>query len=153
MTTTTIINQNRVQTDVLGRVRVSAETREAMMDAYEVQGGSAVRFACEHGVRPTTFASWIQKRRRARGDYEDEEIRRKLRMRKPRVDSVGLTVPEHSEEEGMKLIEVDLSELEPALPVAESHALKVTLSNGAEVELCSEAQLPLLKALMKEVSC
>ena len=44
MTTTTIIDQNRVQTDVLGRVRVSAETREAMMDAYEEQGGSAARF-------------------------------------------------------------------------------------------------------------
>ena len=151
MTTTTIIDQNRVQTDVLGRVRVSAETREAMMDAYEAGGGSAASFAREHGVRPTTFASWIQKRRRARGDYEDSEIRRKLRMRKPRVDSVDLTVPEPSE--GMKLIEVDLSELEPALPVAESHALKVTLANGVEAELCSVDQIPLLKALLKEVSC
>ena len=155
--TMTTIDQEIVKTDALGRVMVSPETREAMMDAFEAGGGSAARFAREHGVHPQTFATWIQKRRRARGDYEDESIRRKLRMRKPHGESVHLIPPALTEvaDEGMKLIEVDLGGAMglPEQPAPVSHALKVTLANGAKVELCSEAQLPLLKALMKEVSC
>ena len=154
MTTTTIIDQKIVQTDVLGRVRVSVETREAMMDAYEANGGSAARFAREHGVRPTTFASWIQKRRRARGDYEDAEIRRKLRMRKQPEDFVKST-PAPPSSESMHLVEVSLP---PSLAIPHNEAtpcspLRVTLPNGVMAEVSDTEQIPLLKALLKEVSC
>ena len=73
--TMTTIEQEIVKTDALGRVMVSHKTREAMMDANEAGGGSAARFAREYGVHPQTFATWIQKRRRARGDYEDQKCR------------------------------------------------------------------------------
>jgi hypothetical protein len=67
--------------DVLGRVKVKAEHREAMLDAFEASGMSGQAFAIHHGIKVQTFASWIQKRRRSRGDYDDEQICTTLRMR------------------------------------------------------------------------
>ncbi len=76
-----------LKVDVLGRVTVPKEKREELLDAFEASGMSGAQFAQHHGINVQTFASWIQKRRRARGDYEDEEKRRKLRMGKRRPKS------------------------------------------------------------------
>lgn len=62
--TTTVL-----KTDVLGRVKVSREHREALLAAFDSSGMSGVAFARVHGVNYPTFASWIQKRRRERGLY------------------------------------------------------------------------------------
>lgn len=59
-----------LKTDALGRVRITAQHREALLDAYEQSSMSGAKFAAAHGVKYTTFASWIQKRRRDRGQYE-----------------------------------------------------------------------------------
>ena len=47
-----------------------------MLDVFEAGDLSAAAFARKHGVHVQTFASWIQKRRRSRGGYENEEVRR-----------------------------------------------------------------------------
>ena len=65
MTDTTTV----LKTDVLGRVKVSREHREALLDAFETSGLSGVAFARHHGVTYPTFATWMQKRRRERGLY------------------------------------------------------------------------------------
>jgi|GEM_PF-4125838 len=57
------------KTDVFGRVRISKEHREALLDAFENGGTSGLAFARTHGVNYQTFASWIQKRRRERDSY------------------------------------------------------------------------------------
>lgn len=62
--TTTIL-----KTDVLGRVKIGRDHREALLDAFEQGGASGKAFARDHGVNYQTFASWIQKRRRERGLY------------------------------------------------------------------------------------
>ena len=59
-----------LKTDGLGRVRVNAKHREAMLDAYEASSMTGVKFAAAHGVKYPTFASWLQKRRRVRGQSE-----------------------------------------------------------------------------------
>ena len=69
-----------IKTDSLGRVRVPKEHREAMLDAFEASAMSGAEFARNHGVPVMTFGSWIQKRRRARGDYDDAEKRKELRI-------------------------------------------------------------------------
>lgn len=69
MTTTTT---HVLKTDSLGRVKVSDDYREAVLDEFERGGMSGQAFAQLHGIKYTTFASWIQKRRRERGDYFDE---------------------------------------------------------------------------------
>jgi hypothetical protein len=61
---TTILKQ-----DALGRVNHTAEQREALLDEFERSGLKGLPFARMAGINYQTFASWIQKRRRARGDY------------------------------------------------------------------------------------
>jgi hypothetical protein len=55
--------------DVLGRVTLPAAQREALLDEFDRSGMKGQPFAKLLGVNYPTFASWIQKRRRARGDY------------------------------------------------------------------------------------
>ena len=59
-----------LKTDVIGRVRITAKHREALLDAYEASSMTGMKFAAAHGVKYPTFASWIQRRRRDRGQYE-----------------------------------------------------------------------------------
>lgn len=58
----TILKQDRV-----GRVRTPPEKQAEMLAAFERSAMSAVEFAEHAGIKYPTFASWIQKRRRARG--------------------------------------------------------------------------------------
>jgi len=50
--------------DRLGRVRVSAERREALLDEFERCGVSGAQFAKSIGVNYQTFSAWRQKRAR-----------------------------------------------------------------------------------------
>ena len=74
MTNTTIAEEPEVllKTDRLGRVQMPADKRELILDRFESSGLSGKRFAAQIGVKYTTFASWVQKRRRERGDYSNE---------------------------------------------------------------------------------
>lgn len=62
-----------LKTDVLGRVRIPPSKRESILDAFERSGMSGVAFAKHIGVKYPTFATWVQGRRRARGDYPNPE--------------------------------------------------------------------------------
>jgi len=55
-----------LKVDALGRVRVSVQRREALLDAFESCGVSAMEFAAHVGVKYQTFATWRQKRNRQR---------------------------------------------------------------------------------------
>lgn len=57
-----------LKTDLLGRVRVPPDKREAILDAFERSGMSGQAFAEYVGVKYPTFATWVQKRRKARGE-------------------------------------------------------------------------------------
>ena len=48
----------------------SAEPREAILDEFERSGLKGAAFARMTGLQYQTFASWIQRRRHKRGDYE-----------------------------------------------------------------------------------
>lgn len=55
--------------DVSGRGTATKAQREALLDEFERSGLNGKPFARVAGVNYQTFASWIPKRRRARGDY------------------------------------------------------------------------------------
>jgi len=55
--------------DVLGRVTIPKAQREALLDEFERSGLKGKPFARLVGVNYQSFACWIQKRRRERGDY------------------------------------------------------------------------------------
>jgi DNA-binding transcriptional regulator YiaG len=53
--------------DTMGRVRVPKARREMLLDEWERSGGSAAQFAGYVGIKYSTLANWIQKRRKQRG--------------------------------------------------------------------------------------
>jgi hypothetical protein len=68
MTNTTLPDEV-LKTDVLGRVRTPKARREALLEEFERSGVSGKKFAALVGVNYQTLASWVQKRRKARGQY------------------------------------------------------------------------------------
>ena len=52
--------------DARGRVRVSAQRREALLDEFERSAMSGEKFARLAGIRYSTFANWVLQRRRRR---------------------------------------------------------------------------------------
>ena len=55
--------------DSLGRVTMVREQREALLDEFARSGLKGAAFARAVGINYQTFASWVQPRRHARGDY------------------------------------------------------------------------------------
>jgi hypothetical protein len=53
--------------DKMGRVRVTGARREALLNEFERGGTSGAQFADYVGIKYSTFANWIQKRRRRQG--------------------------------------------------------------------------------------
>ncbi len=58
-----------LKTDVIGRVKTGARQRERVLDEFERSGLSGMKFAAVAGINYQTFASWVQKRRRAMEAY------------------------------------------------------------------------------------
>src|SRR6202035_3240050 len=52
--------------DTKRRVRVPRARREMLLDEWERSGGSAAQFADYVGIKYSTLANWIQKRRKQR---------------------------------------------------------------------------------------
>ena len=52
--------------DAQGRVLVSRERREALLEEYDRSGMSGVKFAQYVGIKYSTLAYWLQSRRRHR---------------------------------------------------------------------------------------
>jgi hypothetical protein len=137
-----------LKTDVLGRITISRAQREAILDAFEASGMTGSTFALHHGIKIQTFASWIQKRRRARGDYQNEAVCRKLRMHKD-PPCATRSQKEPRPQTPMNLVEVDL--LKDTSSVCEP--LEVMLPGGAVVRISHESQLGLLQILMRQLTC
>ena len=62
-----------LKADRLGRVTMPVARRELILDRFEASGMSGQAFAKQIGVKYPTFANWVQKRRRARGGYANED--------------------------------------------------------------------------------
>jgi hypothetical protein len=140
-----------LKTDVLGRVTVSRSQREAILDVFEISGMAGSAFALAHGIKIQTFASWIQKRRRARGDYQNEAMCRKLRMRKD--ESPTRLRKKSRPQVPLNLIEVDLQKEPPKAKLLGTEPLEVVLPGGAVVRIRHEGQLHLLQILLHQRTC
>jgi hypothetical protein len=65
--TSTNVRAEILKQDGRGRVRVPAARREALLDEFEKSGASGARFARLAGIKYSTFAAWVLKRRKERG--------------------------------------------------------------------------------------
>jgi hypothetical protein len=103
-----------------GRLRFDPAHREALLDAFERGGTSAMAFARDHGVKYPTFIAWLNKRHARREETADAVDR-------PAFAEVPLDGP---------LIQ------SAAVP------LRVVLPCGAAIEICHRAALPLAVELL-----
>jgi transposase len=124
-----------LKTDALGRVRMPKDRREAILDAFERSGMSGQAFATRIGVKYPTFATWVQKRRRSRGDYKSREGKRKRAAEVTLFEAV--VDPEAT------------TAAEGALEVETAQGLKLRIGSSADVALAAE----LLQALEGAKGC
>jgi hypothetical protein len=133
MTNTTLPNEV-LKTDVLGRVKTPRARQEALLDEFERSGVSGKKFAALIGVNYQTFASWAQRRRRARGKYPLSA--------KPRSAPGAL-----AGEQPMRLLEAVAEGGAPA--ALEGGPLCVALPGGAQMEVHDERQAVLAAELLR----
>ena len=63
------MNESIIRADRRGRLRYTAEQKQALVEAYEASGLSCPRFAALHGVNYQTLVSWLKKRRQVDSDH------------------------------------------------------------------------------------
>jgi len=111
-----------LKVDVAGRVWTPRKMREGVLDEFERSGMAAREFAARVGVKYSTFANWVQQRRRER------------QAGKP------VALP--------RLVEAVVAQAE-ALPA--SRAVVVHLPGGGRVEVADEAQAKVAAVLLREL--
>ena len=131
-----------LKTDVLGRVRIKSARREALLDEFERGGTSAQAFAKLVGINYQTFASWVQKRRKARKPYPPAT--------KPAASPLAAGA--------LRLVEAVVEhDGEQANAATGGVSLCIHLPGGARLEICDAKQArlaaELLKALASARSC
>jgi hypothetical protein len=115
-----------LKVDVVGRVWTPGEQREAVLDEFERSGLPASKFAAHIGVKYPTFASWVQKRRKRRGD------------------GAGCS---RKEPAALKWVEAKVD----AAKAGAARALTVHLPGGARLEVADAAQAALAAQLLREL--
>jgi len=129
--------------DAVGRVRTSVRQREALMDQYERSGLTGPKFAEVAGVCYQTFAGWMQKRRRARGDHASSPV-----LASSAQTEAGPALVRWVEAETGGGKELSPTEREPDVCTG----LAVILPGGVRAELSHRAQVPLLVELARRLN-
>ena len=115
------------------------------MDAYERSGLTGPKFAKVAGVCYQTFAGWMQKRRRTRGDYASSAVLA------PSAQAGGsrplIRWVEAEAEESVASHSAVVQGKEDA-----GKALVVMLERGVRVELRQASQVPLLVELARQLN-
>ena len=123
-----IIDGKVLKRDVVGRVHVSAEQRQAVLTEFERSGLSGPQFARVAGIAYQTFATW--RRRQAKG--EGASLRQLVRP--------GAT----------RLIEAVVQP--PRAATAQDAPLVVRLAGGASLEIAGAHQVPLAAQLIQALA-
>lgn len=121
--TSTIKTMEVLKTDKRGRVRVPQERRDALLDEFERSGLSGAKFAAHYGLKYSSFAGWVQRRKREQGGSQAKDGGSKT----------------------LQWLEA-VAEVEPA-PGAS--ALHLHLPGGACMEIAHRTQLPLAAELLR----
>ena len=119
-----------IRSDRRGRLLVRAEQRAAILQAFDAGSLSAMAFCRQHGLSYSTFATWIQKRRRESSTST------------PEVRAPALASPSFAE------VQLD----QPAIFAQPRHPIKLNLPSGASVEIGDPSQMPLVVELLRHLS-
>jgi hypothetical protein len=126
---TTLADGVILKTDVLGRVKTPKARREQLLDEFERSGLPGLKFAELAGIKYQTFATWMQRRRRQRGDYAAA----KVTPVKPPV----------------RWLEAVVATTHGAAVKTDGAALTLHLPGGARLEIGGPKQVELAVALLR----
>ena len=114
-----------IKTDRLGRIRISPEHRQMLLDKFEESTISGLAFAKMHGIKYPTFANWCQKRKRETNSYPEAADSHDLKLMESLTEVITRESPEHS--------------------------LKVQFGTGIELSIFNDAQLSLAAKLIRKL--
>ena len=114
-----------LRTDSRQRVWVSRERREAILEEFEKSGASAMRFAGYAGIKYSTLANWVARRKREKG---------------ARPNGAQAIEP--------KWLEAVVDERANPKAVAKSGTLRVQLPGGAYVDVGTGEEVKLAAQLL-----
>jgi hypothetical protein len=100
-----------------------------LLDQFEQSKLSGQKFAKLTGLKYSTFAAWVSKRRKER-------------------DAMSPALPEHGKRASVEWLETVITEAQNAAPVTGS-ALVVRLPSGAAIELANASQAGVAAALLR----
>ena len=116
-------------TDRRGRVRVTRDRRDQLLNEFEKSQLSAAQFAQVTGLKYSTFAAWVNKRRRRRATQPPE-------------------LPAPARDSAVHWLETVIDGPQGSLPASTS-ALKVRLPSGATMEITQASQADLAAAFLR----
>ena len=118
-----------LKSDARGRVLTPANRREALLEEFERSGLSGIKFAALSGLKYSTFANWVQARKRQRG----------LAQPQPKSPPKGTPVA---------WLEAVVHPL-PSAGAGRAGSLVLHLPGGARVEIAAVDHIPLAAALVR----
>lgn len=128
-----LTEQSLLKQDVRGRVQTPVARREALLAEFARSGVSGAKFAVLVGVKYSTFAAWVARRKRAGCKIE--------RNGKGRAAGRG---------SALRLVEALVpAGCEVRTTTSSSEPLSVRLGGGMRLELTDESQVRLAAALLK----
>ena len=75
MTTTNGLTDGIIKLDTRGRMRTTRERREALLAEFDRSGMSGQKFAAWAGIKYSTWANWVQQRRKKQGACAPNETK------------------------------------------------------------------------------
>ena len=132
--TTTNPDTALIKVDCIGRIRTTPKHREALLAAFERSAMGGPEFCSHHGIKYQTFATWLQKHRRATGAYPSISA---ARQRPPLL--------------ALSFAEVEIPEAS-SLPCPPVESVQIRLPGGASLHFASSCQLPLIASLLRELN-
>ena len=119
------MKERYLRADTKGRVWTPRDRREQLLDEFEQTGASAAAFARIAGVRYSTFAAWVSRRKKEGGEREKSSGEQSL------VHFVEAALPEGS------------------LRGQDEGALEVELPGGGRMKISSLRQVELAAELLR----
>jgi transposase-like protein len=123
----TATNDSIIKSDRRGRLRYTAQQREALVKACQASGLSTPRFAALHGVKYQTLAAWIHRHKPAGN---------------PKRPCLPQPAP-------LLLIP---AELDPSASSGATSPLELILPGGAKLAITAPGHIPLAAALIRELA-
>ena len=130
--TNTTSAEEVLKTDVLGRVKTLRAWQEVLLDEFERSWVSGLKFAALVGINYQTFATWVQRRRRERGNSP-------LRAKSRPAPTIGAVEP-------LRLLEAVVKEASLATT---GKPLRVRLPCGTQQEVRDVRQAALAAELLR----